>query len=177
MTVKSEYGNALFMLAKEENKIEKILEDVRAANRVLKDNPDYVKLLDTPALKKDEKLGMIDKAFSSLDESVMNLIKILSERHSVYSFDSVHATYSRLYDEYMGIEHVEAVSAIPMTKEQLKLMSDKLAHITGKKIIIKNTVDKSILGGVKIRYSGIQIDGSVKSRLDAFAETLKGVVI
>ena len=64
-----------------------------------------------------------------------------------------------------------------MTKTQLDAMKAKLAKITGKHIIIKNTVDPTILGGVKIRYSGIQLDGSVKTRLDKFEEGLKNTVI
>ena len=47
--------------------------------------------------------------------------------------------------------------------------------MTGKKIILKNTVKPEILGGVMLRYSGIQLDGSVKSRLDAFERSLKNL--
>ena len=47
--------------------------------------------------------------------------------------------------------------------------------MTGKKIILTNTVKPEILGGVMLRYSGIQLDGSVKSRLDAFSRSLKNL--
>ena len=50
-----------------------------------------------------------------------------------------------------------------------------LQVMTGKKIIIKNTVEPEILGGVMLRYSRIQLDGSVKSRLDAFSESLRNL--
>jgi len=56
-------------------------------------------------------------------------------------------------------------------------MAEKLASTTGKKIIIKNTVTPEILGGVKLRYSGKQLDGSVKTRLDKFEQSLKNTVI
>ena len=58
-----------------------------------------------------------------------------------------------------------------------KKLAAKLAAITGKKIIIKNTVSKEILGGIQIRYSGKQIDGSIKTRLDGFEKSLKKIVI
>ena len=53
----------------------------------------------------------------------------------------------------------------------------KLSAMTGKKIILKNTISPEILGGVKLRYSGIQLDGSVKTRLDKFEASLKNTVI
>ena len=44
-------------------------------------------------------------------------------------------------------------------------------------IIIENKVDPSILGGMKLRYMGIQRDGSVKASLESFAAALGETVI
>lgn len=175
MAGRNEYGNALFLLAKEEGSYEVVKEDLEAARLALKENSEYVKLLDTPALKKAEKLSLIDSAFSSLNYSVVNLLKILCEKHLVYSFGDVVDTYSDLYDEYKGIERVEAVTAVALTDAQRKAITEKLHSMTGKNIVLKNTVDPAILGGVMLRYSGIQLDGSVKSRLDAFSRSLKNL--
>ena len=84
-----EYGRALFMLAEESGRTERIFSDVGIAQEAFEQNPDYVKLLDTPALSKEEKLALIDKAFKPLDEFTVNLIKILCERHSVHFFPNV----------------------------------------------------------------------------------------
>ena len=177
MTAGKEYGKALFDLSEECGTTEKLLSDVKTADYVIKNNPDYIKLLDTPAISKSEKLGLVDEAFASVDENLKNLIKILCEKHSVYIFHEIAKTFSALYDESRGIVQVEAVTAIPMTDAQLKLMKDKLEAKTGKTAIIKNTVSPEILGGVKLRYSGIQLDGSVKTRLDSFEKSLKNTVI
>ena len=176
MTV-NEYGRALFLLTEELLTTEAAKEDVTLADEIFKKNPDYVKLLDTPSLTKDEKLALIDGAFSGIDESVRNLIKILCERHSVLTFGEVKRTYLSLYNESRGIEEVEAVSAVAMSEEQRLRMTEKLSAMTGKKIILKNTVSPEILGGIKLRYSGIQLDGSVRTRLDKFESCLKNTVI
>lgn len=177
MTAAAEYGKALFMLTEECGTTEKALADVLAADKIFKNNPSYVRLLDTPAITKAEKLSLVDEAFLCLDENVRNLIKILCERHLIFAFGEVKRTYSSLYDTSRGIEHVEAVTAVPMSKGQLSVMEKKLASMTGKRIIIKNTISPEILGGVKLRYSGTQLDGSVKTRLDSFEKSLKNTVI
>ena len=177
MTVHNEYGYALFLLAKEEGILEATLDDVRVADELLRKNEDYVKLLDTPALAKDEKIALIDKAFGTLSSQVVNLLKILCEKRAVHSFAEVFGSYFSAYDAEMGIERVEAVTAVEMTESQLSKLKAKLESLTGKTIVIKNTVSPEILGGVKLRYSVIQIDGSVKSRLDSFSESLKNIVI
>ncbi len=177
MTGASEYGRALFMLASELGALDVVKEDALTVKTVFEGNPEYKNLLDTPAISKEEKIAMADKAFGSLHFSVSNLVKILSERHSVRSFAEVYNAYLSLYNEYMGIEEVEAVTAVPMSEDQIKKLKAKLTEETGKKIVIKNTVDPSILGGVKLRYSGKQIDGSVRTRLDAFGESLKNIIV
>lgn len=177
MNVRNEYGRALFLLAKEEGAIEKIKCDTQTAADVLKNNPRYITLLDTPALSKEERLALADEAFGALHPTLKNLIKILTEKRLVYSFGDVCSTYLDMYNEEMGIEEVEAITAIPMSDAQKENMRAKLEAHTGKKIIITNTVDPTILGGVKIRYSGRQVDGSVKARLDAFADSIKNIVI
>ena len=177
MTVHNEYGYALFLLANEEGSLDTTMEDAKVAAELLRQNESYVKLLDTPALSKDEKTSLIDKAFGTLSYSIVNLLKILCEKRAVHSFAEVFDSYFSAYDAEMGIERVEAVTAVKMTEGQLSNLKVKLESLTGKTIIIKNTVSPEILGGVKLRYSGIQIDGSVKSRLDSFSENLKNIVI
>ena len=177
MTAGAEYGKALFMLSEERGTLDRCLADLETAKELFKENPKYVKLLDTPAIVKAEKLKLADEAFSSLDGDVLSLIKILCECHSVHVISDVYKSFEALYNEARGIEKVEAVSAVPLTDEQKSRLKEKLSSLTGKTIILKNTVDPAILGGVKLRYGGRQLDGSIKTRLDKFEKSLKNTVI
>ncbi len=177
MAAINEYGKALFLLSEELSDTEEVLADIRTAEEAFKASPEYVKLLDTPAVAKAEKLALIDEAFSTLNENLVNLIKILCEKHSVREFSDIARTYSALYDESRGILHVEAVTATPMTSAQTEKMAKKLHDMTNKTVIIKNTVSPDIIGGVKVRYEGKQLDGSIKTRLENFEKNLKSLVI
>ncbi len=177
MTDAKEYGRALFLITEEDGLSDKIISDVKAAESVLKSNPDYVKLLDSPALSKSERVELADQAFKGLDERLLNLIKILTEKRAMFLFCGAAKAYQALYDESRGILRVEAVTAIPLSEKQARAIKDKLAVGLGKTIILNNTVDPSILGGVKLRYMDVQLDGSVKTRLDKFEDALKHTVI
>ena len=177
MTDAKEYSRALFELAEESGKTDAVLADINLAKAAFEQNPDYKNLLDTPALAKDEKLSLIDEAFAGIDLYALNLVKILCERHSVHIFGDIAQAFSDLYDESRGIERVDAITAVSMSDSQLGAMKNKLEAITGKTVIIKNTVDSSILGGVVLRYSGVQLDGSIKTRLDDFKKSLSNIVM
>jgi ATP synthase F1 delta subunit len=81
------------------------------------------------------------------------------------------------YMESRGIIRAEVISAIPLSEVQSARIKEKLCKITGKQVVIDNKVDPSLLGGIKLRYMGIQRDGSIKTRLDDFASSLKSAVI
>lgn len=171
------YGDALFMLAEELDQVEEIKSDFDMLCHIIYDNPDYLKLLDTPALSREERVKLAGSAFGSLNENLVNLVKILVERRITYLVYKIKDAYMLSYDISHGIERVEAISIIPLTDAQLEKLQNKLANITGKQIIVKNTIDPSIIGGMKLRYLGIQIDGSVKTKLDNFEQSLKDIVI
>jgi F-type H+-transporting ATPase subunit delta len=171
------YGDALFMLANELNQADEMKDDLSTLCKTISENPDYLKLLDTPALSREERVKLADEAFNGLNKNLVNLVKILIERRVAYLIFKIRDAYMSAYDISRGIERVEAITVLPLTDIQLSKLQNKLANITGKQIIIKNTIDSSILGGMKLRYLGIQIDGSVKTKLDNFEQSLKDIVI
>jgi F-type H+-transporting ATPase subunit delta len=172
-----EYGKALFLLTEETRTTKTVAEELLGVKKLLCENPRYIKLLDTPALAKEEKLALVDRAFASLDGNLLNFVKILCEKHAVYQLPRVADAYAALYDEARGIERVEAVTAVAMTEKQLSALTNKLAALTGKSIVIRNTIDPTILGGVVLRYAGTQLDGSLRARLESFEKSLKDLVI
>ena len=77
----SEYAEALFLLSKEENKVDSCFEDMTLVKRAFDENPDYLEILSSPALTKEEKNDLIDKAFSPfVCENVASFIKLFCER-------------------------------------------------------------------------------------------------
>ena len=172
-----EYARAIFDIAVEEGRLEEIKSELSLVSAVFSENPEYIRLLDTPSIKKEERLELIDNAFATLSQDTLNLLKLLCEKRLIGGIFKLSERFSQMYDEKVGIVRVEAITAVPMTEAQCDAMREKLSAKLSRTIILTNTVDPSILGGVKLRYSGLQLDGSVKTRLDSFEESLRATVI
>ncbi|MBP1588343.1 MAG: ATP synthase F1 subunit delta [Clostridia bacterium] len=168
-----EYGEALLMLAGETGSTEEILGQLDVISGALTEDPEYVRLLDTPSLPADRRLALLEEAFSGFDRNLLNLMKILCEKRSFYKLPAIAKSYSDLYDEKAGIERVTAVSAVALSDEQLSRLAGKLAAETGKKIVIRNVVDPKVLGGMRLEYRGIQKDGTLLSGLSRIEKALK----
>ena len=171
------YGEALFSLTKELGTTERTLDDVNTLLKVVAASPEYLGMLDSPALSREERLGLIDKSLSSLDRNLVNMTKLLAEKRLSYALPRALGAYVWAYESSRGIERVEVISAIPLSASQCARLKAKLEGITKKQIILSNTHDPSLLGGMKLRYMGIQLDGSVRSKLDGFSKSLSELVI
>ena len=177
MTGAANYAEALFSLSEELHETQTVLSDVKTARDALLSNKDYFKLTDTPALSVPEKLSLIGSAFKDLSEIVRNLLFLLCEKHSVHLFPEIAKEYISLYNESRGICPAEVTSAVALTDEQISRIRIKLEQLTGKTIIIKNKIDKELLGGIKLAVMGKQFDGSLKARLTSIESGLKTTIL
>lgn len=170
--LEKEYGDALYSLAMEENCPDEVLEGLTLAASAFQENPGYLTLVQNPALPKEERLGLLDQAFEGIHPYVLRLLKLLCERSALgLSFGALEQYKALLYAQ-RGILPVEAISAVPLTEEQRKALTDKLSAKTGKTILLETKLDPSLLGGVKLRYEGKELDGTAAGRLASLRRTL-----
>ena len=172
------YAQALYDLAKEEGLGGRILEELSVLQNVFTENPQYSKLLSAPDLPKQERCGILDEAFrGKVHPYVLNFMKILTEKGYIRQFPDCCRAFCGLYNEDNGILVVRAVSAVALTQAQKQKLTAKLEAITGKKIDLQCSVDAAQLGGLRLNYDGLQVDGTVKTKLDAIGKLLKNTVL
>ena len=171
------YGEALFSLAEELGETEQVKSDIQTLLAVIDASPEYLKMLDSPALSREERLALIDGSLASLNRSLVNTAKLLTERRLAHTVPKVLEHFVKAYEKSRGIERVEVISAIPLSESQTAKLKAKLEGITKKQIIISNTHDPALLGGMKLRYMGLELDGSIKTKLDGFEKSLSELVI
>ena len=65
-------------------------------------------------------------------------------------------------------KQIELTVTLPheATKEELKELADSLGHAVKKEVILKQKVDKKVIGGMKLEFDDYVIDGTVLKRLE-----------
>lgn len=172
------YAQALYALAKEESLTEIILKELKVLEEGFSQEPDFMRLLASHSLSKQERCNILDNSFrDKIHPYVLNFLKILTEKGYVRHFSDCCKAYRRQYNEDNGILPVCAVTAVALNDAQVQKLTDKLTQITGKIIELTNRVDPGCLGGVRLDYDGKRVDGTVQSRLDAVRALLKNTVL
>ncbi len=170
--LEKEYGDAIYALAAEENCVDEIMEGLELAVAAFRENPGYVTLAQNPALPKEERLGLLDEAFGGVHKYVLNLLKLLCRRSALGLCPGCLEQYKALVYEARGILPVEVISAVPLTEAQADALRQKLATKTGKTILLESKLDPGVLGGVKLRYGGLELDGTAAGRLESLRRAL-----
>ena len=111
-----------------------------------------------------------------INNNLKNFLKILVEKGRISSLQSIELTFKELLNEKHNILEGTVISAVALTAEKVKELEETLSKKYNKNITLENKVDKSILGGVLVRLGHIQIDGSVKTRLDNIKDQLSQVI-
>ena len=172
------YARALYELAIDEGISGRILEDLELLEGVLGENPRYGRLLSAPSLSKQKRCGILDQAFrGKLHPYVLNFLKLLTQKGYIRHFPHCCRSFRSLYNEDNGILPVRAESAFALNRKQRSKLSRALESVTGRKVDLQCTVDPSVLGGLRLRYGGKLVEGTVESRLDAIGRLLKHSVL
>ena len=174
----SVYGQSLYELAKSESLSPEILEQLRALSESFAGEPDFLRLLDTHSLTKQERCAIIDNSFrGKVHAYVLNFLKILTENGYARHFHACCVAYEQQYNADNNILPVTAVTAIALTNAQSAKLREKLGSITGKTIALSNRLDANVMGGVRLDFDGKQLDDTIANRLHAIRNLLNSTVL
>ena len=172
------YGQSLYELAKDEGLTKLIGEQLAVLQESFRQEPDFVRLLSSPSLTKQERCSVLDDSFrGKVHAYVLNFLKILTEKGYMRYFSDCCDAFAALYNQDNGILSVTAVTAVALSPAQTDKLTQKLSRITGKEIALRNRIDPAVYGGVRLDYDGQRLDDTVSHRLDAIRDLLNKTVL
>ena len=167
-----EYASALFSLAYEKNLVNEIKEDLENIKVAIKQNPEYLDILSSPALTLSQRLSLIDEAFGNRNKYTVSFLKLLCENREIMTLGETIDEFFLLVKELENRAVAKIYYAFELTGEQKEKLVCKLKSITKKEIDPIYIEDKGLIGGIKIELDGRVLDGSLSTRLN----NIKGVI-
>ena len=170
--VENEYAQAIYDLAKEENKIDIINECFIVVNKSIEDN-DFMELLSSPKLTKEEKKNILTKVYGKFDSLFLDFMYVLIDNNRINRISYIYDYYNQLIKNEHNILHIEAYSVKELTKTQIDNLRKTLSsYYNGKTLEIENIVDPKLIGGVRIECNGKTLDVTLKKSLANMKDSL-----
>lgn len=167
------YAEALFLLAQEENCVKEYLDALYDICAVFRETPEYPVFLSSYTVSKEKRIEALETAFSQIiPERVLSFLCILCDRRRAGEIEEITAEYEKMYYALENISKANVSSAYPLDETQQKNVTAKLEKLCAHKVIAQFSVDKSLLGGMKIELDGRIIDSSVRNQLNKLREVM-----
>jgi F-type H+-transporting ATPase subunit delta len=167
------YARALFDLAVLADAVDATDEGLSAAAAAVRGSADLRSALTDTSVPAEKKRDVLRDIFgASVTPEVLAIVTVLAERGLVGSLTAVAGSFREIAESERGIVVAEVVTAIPLDGALRASVTDKLAASLGRPVVLRETVDATILGGIRIQVAGRVLDGSVSTQLEGVRQAL-----
>ncbi len=170
------YASALFDLARESNAIDSVQASLAALRQGLADSADLAALVASPVVSRTDAanaVAAVAKAMK-LDSLTTSFLGVLAENRRLADLSGMIGAFDAIVAAHRGEVTAKVTSAHPLSAEQIKALAANLKTRVGRDVSIATTVDPAILGGLVVQLGSQLIDGSIRTRLNSFAQAMKG---
>ncbi|ESQ81065.1 F0F1 ATP synthase subunit delta [Asticcacaulis sp. YBE204] len=173
--VGARYAKAVFELAVTAGSIDAVHADLVTLKALLIESKDLRRLVTSHAFTSADKLkgltAVLEKAApNALTIKALGLIAQNGRLSQVFGFITA---FNRLHDARKGIVSAVVASATTLSEAQVADLQAALRTALGRDAVISQSVDPSLLGGLKVRVGSRLFDASLKTKLDSLKFALK----
>jgi F-type H+-transporting ATPase subunit delta len=160
------YATALHQAAEEEGRVEQVRRDLGEFVQALDSSAELRQLLVAEEISDVRKTQVLMELTEGGDELVRNLLRLLVDKGRESELAGVYRAFVGLVEQAQGLIHVEVVSAVPLTAALQEALRTKIESSLKKTVELTLTVDKEILGGLRLRIGDRVADASVRHQLE-----------
>jgi F-type H+-transporting ATPase subunit delta len=172
-TVARPYAEAAFKLADEAGALAKWSEMLAALAQVARDPRVHAAVTD-PNLSDAQVAGLFISILSGrLGGDAENFVRVLAQNGRLELLPEIGQQFEALRNEREGVIEAEVQSAFELSEPQLADLVQRLEKKTGRKVRAHVSVDRELIGGVKVVLGDKVIDGSARAQLGALETALK----
>ncbi|MBL8013391.1 MAG: ATP synthase F1 subunit delta [Candidatus Omnitrophica bacterium] len=167
------YAQAIFSVAKDQNVLAPLAEDMTALRDTLKQSLELRLFIQNPILEKDEQSKVVRSVFEGRGHPLLvtfllfliekSRLKLLSDITEV--FDSIFKSENHLMSAQLEVER-------EIEPSMLKELNEKISQRFGKKVETSVVINPELLGGFKLHINDLVFDASLKTQLGKFQENV-----
>jgi F-type H+-transporting ATPase subunit delta len=134
---------------------------------VLKQDADLLMLFTGAAVGRKAGRAVIEKGFTGRATPLfLNFLLVLSAHDRLALLPAIRSAAHDLENERLRRKPVQVWSAVPLTEAETTRLAGTVRDRFQFEPILQSHVDPAVLGGLKVRIGDLQMDDTVRTRLD-----------
>ena len=166
LEIAQNYASALLSIAIDDNKVIDYQKEVKELAKIIKDNPDFLLLIDSRFLSVNERKEKAKEILKGFSNDIVSFIEIIIEHNRVNYLEDILQAFNTLCNENRDILEGLIYTAFPLDEKTLNKIKKKISQVENHDVDLIVRVDPSLIGGVKVVINSHIYDGSIKNQLE-----------
>jgi F-type H+-transporting ATPase subunit delta len=166
------YARALFEAAQDEGRVEPVREELATFVEALDDVPELRSLIRNPELDPPTKAAVLDAVLEGADELIRNFVRVVTEKGRAAQLDEIAREYEALVAAAAQILSVELTTAYELSDDEASAIVRQIEEASGRRVEAARTVDPDLIGGLVLKAGSLEVDSSIRGRLDRLRRDL-----
>lgn len=169
------YARALLAIGEEEKQSRKILSEIEQFSARMSEHAFLLETMEAAHITRRDKHAALEAILRSSGylPSTRNFLNLLVDKRRMGILSQILFEFRNMIERIEGIERVEVLVPLALTESQRALLTEVLVGRTGRKVILEETVDPAVLGGMVVKIGDTIYDGSARTQIDNIRETLQ----
>jgi F-type H+-transporting ATPase subunit delta len=168
------YARALFDAAKEDGKLDEIREELDTFVETIREVPELQALIRNPQLDPPAKAEALAAVLQSADEILRNFARLVAEKGRAPMLEEIAREYNALVAAEERILNVELTTAFELSDGEANAIIKQIEEASGQRVEAERTVDPDLIGGVVVKVGSLEVDSTVRGRLERLRRELAG---
>ncbi len=177
MSVAATYAEALYESGVSEDAVDAVASDLKEFTSAVAESAELRDVLENPEIDRRAKRGIIDEITQGAHPLLANFLKVLVDRGRLAELKEIGEAFADRVDTAEARLEVEAITAVPLPADLRERLVAEIQKKTGQSVVLSETVDPEIVGGLVLKVGEFVVDGSVRHNLDRLAERLHAVSV
>lgn len=159
------YAKLLFLDAENENQTDKVKFFFDTLQPVLKE--EVTDFFSNPFADVDTKLKLIKDTFPAMPDIMYGFFSLLIRKNGMKILPGIMKKYNKLVLDFHNIVEAKVISVEKVDKSSLSKIRNIFGKLTNKNIVLKESIDKSLIGGIIIETDNWVVDGTIRGKFES----------
>jgi F-type H+-transporting ATPase subunit delta len=166
------YARALFEAAKDAGRVDQVRDELQTFVEAVDQVPELRSLIRNPELDPPAKAAVLEAVLEGADELLRNFVRVVTQKGRASELDEIAREYDVLVAAEEQILNVELRTAYELSDDEAASIVKQIEDASGRRVEAARTVDPDLIGGLVLKAGSLEVDSSVRGRLDRLRRDL-----
>ncbi len=169
----SRYAKSLIGLALEQKVLEEVHSDMLLFTAVAQENRVFAVMLKNPIITHDKKKNILHALFEKrMHKMTLLIFDLITSKNREGLLEQIAKEFEVQYNAFKGLQSADIATTIALDEKLRSRFEALVNDISGKKAILKETIDEDLVGGFVLDVGDLRLDRSIKSQLSHIKKEL-----